>query len=49
MIAPEQARQHLESLGLRWAAEVLGYSPGISPSKHPTYPKMVEQELDGEV
>ena len=49
MIALEQARQHLESLGLKQAVEVLDNTLDVSASKQLTYPEMLEQLLGAEV
>ena len=49
MIALEQARQHLESLGLKQAVEVLGNTLDVAANKQLTYPEMLEQLLGAEV
>ena len=49
MIALEQARQHLESLGLKQAVEVLDKTLDSAASKQLTYPEMLEQLLGAEV
>ena len=49
MIALEQARQHLESLGLKQAVEVLDNTLDVAASKQLTCPEMLEQLLDAEV
>ena len=49
MIALEQARQYLESLGLKQAVEVLDNTLDIAASKQLTYPEMLEQPLGAEV
>ena len=41
MIALAQARQHPESLGLRRAVEVLGYTLESATSKLLAYPEML--------
>ena len=48
-IALEQARQHLENLGLKQAVEVLDNTLDIAASKQLTYPEMLEQLLGTEV
>ena len=45
MIALEQARQHLESLGLKQVVEVLDNTLDVTASKQLTYPEMLEQLL----
>ena len=49
MIALEQARQYLESLGLKQAVEVLDNTLDTAASKQLTYPEMLEHLLDAEV
>ena len=49
MIALEQARQHLESLGLKQAVEVLDNTLDVAANKQLTYPEMLEQLLGAEV
>ena len=49
MIALEQARKHLETLGLKQAVEVLENSLAAAASKQLTYPEMLEQLLGVEV
>ena len=49
MIALEQARQYLESLGLKQAVEVLDNTLDVAASKQLTYPEMLEQLLGVEV
>ena len=49
MIALEQVRQHLESLGLKQAVEVLDNTLDVAANKHLTYPEMLEQLLGAEV
>ena len=49
MIALEQARQHLESLGLKQAVETLDNILDAAASKQLTYPEMLAQLLDAEV
>ena len=49
MIALEQARQYLESLGLKQAVEVLDNTLDTAASKQLTYPEMLEQLLGTEV
>ena len=49
MIALEQARQHLESLGLKQAVEVLDNTLDVAANKQLTYPEMLEQLLGTEV
>ena len=49
MIALEQARQYLESLGLKQAVEVLDNTLDSAASKQLTYPEMLEQLLGAEV
>ena len=49
MIALEQARKHLETLGLKQAVEVLENSLDAAASKQLTYPEMLEQLLGVEV
>ena len=47
--ALEQARQYLESLGLKQAVEVLDNTLDIAASKQLTYPEMLEELLGAEV
>ena len=49
MIALEQARQYLESLGLKQAVEVLDNTVDTAASKQLIYPEMLEQLLGAEV
>ena len=49
MIALEQARQQLESLGLKQAVEVLDNTLDTAASKQLTYPEMLAQLLGAEV
>ena len=49
MIALEQARQYLESLGLKQAVEVLDNTLDSAASKQLTYPEMLEQLLGADV
>ncbi len=49
MIALEQARQYLESLGIKQAVEVLDNTLDSAASKQLTYPEMLEQLLGAEV
>ena len=49
MIALEQARQYLESLGLKQAVEVLDNTLDTAAVKQLTYPEMLEQLLSAEV
>ena len=49
MIALEQARQYLESLGLKQAVEVLDNTLDTAAVKRLTYPEMLEQLLSAEV
>ena len=49
MIALEQTRQYLESLGLKQAVEVLDNTLDTAASKQLTYPEMLEQLLGAEV
>ena len=49
MIALEQARQYLESLGLQQAVEVLDNTLDTAARKQLTYPEMLEQLLGTEV
>ena len=49
MIALEQARQYLESLGLKQAVEVQDNTLDTAASKQLTYPEMLEQLLGVEV
>ena len=49
MIALEQARQHLDTLGLKQAVEVLDNTLDVAANKHLTYPEMLEQLLGAEV
>ena len=49
MIALEQVRQHLESLGLKQAVEVLDNTLDSAASKQLTCPEMLEQLLGAEV
>ena len=48
-IALEQARQHLETLGLKQSVEILDNTLDIAASKQLTYPEMLEQLLGAEV
>ena len=47
--ALEQARQHLETLGLKQAVEALDNSLDTAASKQLTYPEMLAQLLEVEV
>ena len=49
MIALEQARQHLETLGLKQAVEILDNTLDAAANKQLTYPEMLEQMLGAEV
>ena len=49
MIALEQARQHLETLGLKQAVEILDNTLDSAATKQLTYPEMLEQLLSAEV
>ena len=49
MIALEQARQHLETLGLKQAVEVLDYTLDAAANKQLTYPEMLAELLGAEV
>ena len=49
MIALEQARQHLETLGLKQAVEILDSTLDVAANKQLTYPEMLEQLLGAEV
>ena len=49
MIALEQARQHLESLGLKQAVEALDNTLDVAANKQLTYPERLEQLLGAEV
>ena len=53
MIALEQARQHLETLGLKQAVEILDNTPDnpldVAANKQLTYPEMLELLLGAEV
>ena len=49
MIAMEQARRHLETLGLKQAVEALENSLDTAASKHLTYPEMLADLLGVEV
>ena len=49
MIALEQARQYLESLGIKQAVEVLDKTLDVAASNQMTYPEMLEQLLGAEV
>ena len=49
MIALEQARQHLETLGLKQAVEILDNTLDAAANKQLTYPEMLEQLLGVEV
>ena len=48
-IALEQARQHLETLGLKQAVEALDNSLDTAASKQLTYPEMLAELLEVEV
>ena len=48
-LALEQARQHLESLGLKQAVEALDNSLDTAASKQLTYPEMLAELLEVEV
>ena len=49
MIALEQARQYLETLGLKQAVELLDNTLDTAANKQMTYPEMLEQLLSAEV
>ena len=49
MIALEQARQHLETLGLKQAVEIQDNTLDAAASKQLNYPEMLEQLLGAEV
>ena len=49
MIALEQARQHLKTLGLKQALEILDNALDSAATKQLTYPEMLEQLLSAEV
>ncbi len=49
MIALEQARQHLETLGLKQAVEALDHTLDAAAGKQLTYPEMLAALLDVEV
>ena len=49
VIALEQARQHLETLGLKQAVEILDNTLDVAANKQLTYPEMLEQLLGAEV
>ena len=49
MIALEQARKHLETLGLKQAVEILDNTLDVAANKQLTYPEMLEQLLGAEV
>ena len=49
MIALAQARQYLESLGLKQAVEALDNTLDMAAGKQLTYPEMLEQLLGAEV
>ena len=49
MIALEQARQHLETLGLKQAVEILDNTLDVAANKQLTYPEMLEQLRGAEV
>ena len=49
MIALGQARQHLETLGLKQAVEILDNTLDVAANKQLTYPEMLEQLLGAEV
>jgi len=49
MIALEQARQHLETLGIKQAVEVLDNTPDAAASKQLPYPEMLAELLDAGV
>ena len=49
MIALEQARQHVETLGLKQAVEILDNTLDVAANKQLTYPEMLEQLLGAEV
>ena len=49
MIALEQDRQHLETLGLKQAVEILDNTLDSAAAKQLTYPEMLEQLLSAEV
>ena len=45
MIALEQARQHLETLGLKQAVAILDNTLDTAANKQLTFPEMLEQLL----
>jgi len=49
MIALEQARQYLKTLGLKQAVEILDNTLDSAATKQLTYPEMLEQLLSAEV
>ena len=49
MIALEQARQYLETLGLKQAVEILDNTLDTAANKQMTYPQMLERLLGAEV
>ena len=49
MIALEKARQHLETLGLKQAVEVLDNTLDSASSRQLTYPEMLADLLEAEV
>ena len=49
MIALEQARQYLETLGLKQSVEVLDNTLDVAANKQLTYPEMLEKLLGAEV
>ena len=49
MIALEQARQHVETLGLKQAVEILDNTLDVASNNQLTYPEMLEQLLGAEV
>ena len=49
MIALEQARKHLETLGLKQAVEILDNTLDAVANRQLTYPEMLEQLLGAEV
>ena len=49
MIALEQARQYLETLGLKQSVEILDNTLDTADNKQLTYPEMLEQLLGAEV
>ena len=49
MIALEQARQHLETLGLKQAVEILDNTLGAAANKQMPYPDMLAELLGAEV